>query len=386
VSQVRKKGKTSSVPLQMWLAEDLPADVKQAIQRTSRLSDAQYLAIMPDVHLGEKVCVGTVLATTEALYPEAIGGDIGCGMTTVALCATMEWLDSEKTAAAVLRELHSAVPVLRHPHLSDTPELPAECAAEALTVSTLRGKALSEGRIELGTLGRGNHFLEFQADPDERIWLTVHSGSRGMGQLISKYHCQMHATPGSSLVRLDAGSDAGHNWLTDMNWAIAYADRNRRVVLENVGGLLNQEHGITADWTTLVFCNHDHIRQEEHFGKLWWVHRKGANSAAVDEPTIVAGSMGSPSYHVTGRGCAESLNSCSHGAGRRLSRTDARRQVTPAKLRDELSGVWHDTRGASKLVEEAPSAYKDIAKVMRAQKELVRITRRLTPVLCYKGV
>jgi RNA-splicing ligase RtcB len=184
----------------------------------------------------------------------------------------------------------------------------------------------------------------------------------------------------------DAGSPEGADYLADMAWAVDYVEWGRRTMVAAVCEVLKGILGSDPDDGSYISCNHNHIRRENHEGETLWVHRKGAISAAAGEPGVVPGSMGTHSFHVEGRGCAAALCSSAHGAGRRLSRTDARRRLSAKDVTRELRGVWFDHRLAAGLREEAPSAYKDIDVVLRAEHDLVRITRRLRPVLCFKGV
>jgi tRNA-splicing ligase RtcB len=250
----------------------------------------------------------------------------------------------------------------------------------------LQAKARREGCIEFGTLGRGNHFLEFQADEDGQLWLLVHSGSRAMGKAVTNWHARRATKTAGGLQHLDADDPVGQAYLADVAWARRYADLSRRRMIDAAADLLDRLLGVKMDPDSLITCDHDHVQREEHEGQVLWVHRKGANSASEGEPGIIPGSMGTSSFHVTGRGCAAALRSSSHGAGRRMARHEARRRVSAKQLLRDLDGVSFDKRFVERLREEAPSAYKDIEAVLRAQSELVRIGRRLRPVLVYKGV
>ena len=184
---------------------------------------------------------------------------------------------------------------------------------------------------------------------------------------------------------LSASDDSGRSYLADVEWARAYARENRLAMLRAVEQLMHQSFASLADWSSLIHCDHNHVQQEEHFGELFWIHRKGAQSARVDEPGIIPGSMGSASFHTRGRGCDDALMSCSHGAGRKLSRSEARRSVSEKAFARQLGDLWYDHRRSAKLRDEAPAAYKDIRAVMQAQRELARINRQLRPLLSYKG-
>jgi tRNA-splicing ligase RtcB len=185
---------------------------------------------------------------------------------------------------------------------------------------------------------------------------------------------------------LDVDSDEGRAYLADLRWALAYAEASRAAMLAAVRDVLRDVFAAEAEPLSRIDCLHNFARQEEHGGDVLWVHRKGALSAAPGEAGIIAGSMGTASYHVTGRGLEASLCSSSHGAGRVMSRSDARRRVSPRDLAKQMRGVWFDHRRAGQLRDEAPAAYKDIDEVMRAQRELTRIGRRLRPLLSFKGV
>ncbi len=373
-----------------WLADPLPKDVSLAIERLARTEDARYVAIMPDVHLSHSVCIGTVLATSRFVYPEAVGGDIGCGVTAVSFNACCDVLESQSQADRLLSLLRDLVPINRH-HRSRPEAVAGEASAQntdalsSLSGPHLESIAARDGSVQFGTLGRGNHFLEFQADEENRLWLLVHSGSRAMGQAIRDWHLRRAIRSSSGLHFLDAESDQGRSYLSDVKWAMRYASRSRRAMADAAARAVGQLTGATADWPTVIETDHNHVLRESHFGQEWWVHRKGAASAKGDEPGVIPGSMATDTYHVIGRGCAESLCSSSHGAGRAMSRQEARHAVSQRDLMRQLRDVRFDQKLAENLREEAPDAYKDIRKVMRAQRELVKTVRRLRPILCYKG-
>ena len=371
--------------IRSWADGPLPRDVELALERLARSDDVQRIAVMPDVHLSADVCVGTVVATSRTLYPAAVGGDVGCGVAAIAFDGEASVLDDERAAAAVLAGFHRAIPLVRHSR-KRAKGLPPELDAESLSARTLESLKQGEGALQLGTLGRGNHFVELQADETNRLWLMLHSGSRAMGQAIRDLHLRTCIPGRSGLARLDAESTEGRDYLGDMAWAVDYAEESRRRMVVAACDVVAGALGIEADPSSLVTCNHNHVRRETHDGESLWVHRKGAIAAGAGEPGLIPGSMGTTSYHVEGRGVAAALGSSAHGAGRRLSRTDARRTLSAKDVTHELRGVWFDHRIAGGLREEAPSAYKDIGSVMRAQNELVRIVRRLRPVLSFKGV
>jgi tRNA-splicing ligase RtcB len=372
------------VIVRSWLGGPMPPDVASALARLAESDGVRRIAVMPDAHLAADVCIGTVVATGGTLYPNAVGGDIGCGVAALAFDVDAAAVANEQTAARVLASFYAAMPVVRHGR-SRGRGLPAALAARRLSAPVLETRAGNEAGLQLGTLGRGNHFVELQADEEGRLWLMLHSGSRGIGQAIRDHHLARARPARGGLRCLDAESDLGQSYLADLQWALDYADASRAAMVEAVREVLFRVVGACAEDGTYVACNHNHVRQETHAGERLWVHRKGAISAAAGEPGLVPGSMGSRSVHVTGRGNEEALSSSAHGAGRRLSRSEARRQLSARDVLRELRGVLFDHRMASALREEAPSAYKDIDQVLRAQHELVRIVRRLRPVLCFKG-
>ncbi|HEX9189584.1 MAG TPA: RtcB family protein [Vicinamibacteria bacterium] len=367
-----------------WLALPLPRDVAAALERLAASDDVRRIAVMPDVHLSADVCVGTVVATGSTLYPNAVGGDIGCGVAAIAFDAEAAVLDDERAAARVLAGLYRAVPFARHGREAGG-RLPPDLGARPLSAASLEARKRSEAAFQVGTLGSGNHFVELQADDEGRLWLMLHSGSRGIGQAIRDHHLALSTTGRRGLRFLEAASPLGRAYLDDVGWALAYAQANRRALADAVLDVVEPALGVRRDESSWVSCDHNHVRRESHGGEDLWVHRKGAMSAALGEPGLLPGSMGTRSFHVEGRGCAEALSSSAHGAGRRMSRTDARRALSARDVARELRRVFYDHRRAASLREEAPSAYKEVDAVLRAQAELVRVVRRLRPVLSFKG-
>ena len=377
---------SEGAPIFMWLASPLETPVARVIERLRQTDDVRHVAVMPDVHLAADVCVGVALATERLLYPAAVGGDIGCGMLAVAFDADAALLGDASRAGQLMRLLYAAVPSSRR-HRSRATPYPAELAPERLSHGALQGLARDEGLLQLGTLGGGNHFVEFQADEaDGRLWLMIHTGSRAMGQGVRGHHCARATPANTRLLALDAGQEAGRAYMNDLEWTRRYADANRRAIASAVCEVMRDHFGVRADQTTLATCDHNHVALEEHGGKSLFVHRKGAMPATEGMAGLLPGSMGTLSYHVMGRGHAAALKSSAHGAGRNLSRDAARRRYTVRDLASQMQGVWFDPRLAAQLREEAPKAYKDVRKVLRAEHELVTVTRTLRPVLTYKGV
>jgi tRNA-splicing ligase RtcB len=368
--------------LNTWLIEPLSPDVRQALERLARSDDVERVAVMPDVHLAEDVCVGVAVATKNLIYPSAVGGDIGCGMAAVQLGVTTEQVDRRDVAARILAGFERRVPVMAHRGavpLED--ELRPPLAAEPL-----RREAARNAERQFATLGRGNHFLEVGADDEGQVWLTVHTGSRGIGPGIREFYASRGRESCVGLAVLDADSQLGAAYLADLAWALRFARASRAAILASAAEVIAEVAGGAAAWETLVECEHNHVERVDDGGVSLWVHRKGAICALDGRAGIIPGSMGSATYHVVGRGKRESLWSSSHGAGRAMSRSEARKRIRMADLERDVRGVWFDHRKKARLIDEAPSAYKDISRVMRGQSELTRIVRRLQPLLSYKGV
>jgi tRNA-splicing ligase RtcB len=302
-------------------------------------------------------------------------------MAALRLGGTADLLATAQDAARVLAGLERVLPTVRR---GGDARLPEELQGLSLSDPALERLARRDGRVEFATLGRGNHFLELQRDDEGELWLMVHSGSRAMGPAILRHHAARGRATGSGLVALDADHRCGQEYLGDVAWAIAYARLSRRAMAERAAVLLGELFGITPDWSSWISCVHNHVAREVHAGEALWVHRKGAMRLWTDETGVVPGSMGDPSFHVAGRGMAEALCTSAHGAGRQLGRAAARRLPTRQFLQ-RMQGVWFDHRRAEALKEESPDAYKDVGAVMRAQRELLRVVRRLQPVLSYKG-
>lgn len=377
---------TSSAKITAWLSDPLDRAVAHSIGNLAQLDDVRQIAVLPDVHLAHDVCVGVAVATQSRLIPAAVGNDLGCGMAAIRFDGQAAALADIETAARLFAALQQSVPVMRHSRATMPMKLPAELLDTPLSDDRLERFKSRDGRVQLGTLGRGNHFLELQCDDAGDLWLMLHSGSRGMGQAIAAHHAaQCSSSDAKELPSLEAESSQGQAYLHDLAWAIRYAELNRLRMIAAAARDVELVLGYALDNDSLIHCHHNHVRRECHGGQSLWVHRKGALSAQADEPGIIPGSMGTASFHVTGRGLPASLCSSSHGAGRALSRAEANQSIGAKQMQREMRGVWFDVRRADRLRDEAPSAYKDIRAVMRAQRDLTRIVRELRPVLSYKG-
>ena len=370
-----------TAPVRLFVADSLPAEVRRFLDRVAELPDVVAIAVMPDVHLAGEACVGTAIATRGTLRPALLGSDLGCGVAALPLGGHVDVLDrSPVLASDLLDAIRRAVPLDRRP----TALAPRDAVLDApLSTPRLQKLAEREGRIELGTVGRGNHFVELQRDEDDgTLWLMVHTGSRAMGPAIQAHHEASAPRPRDAV--LDATSPAGHAYLSDVGWALEYARVSRRVIAVAVAEVAHDLLGIEPDLEALVDCHHDAVSEEEHAGERVWVHRKGAVHAALGAPVLVPGSMGTASFHAEGRGHAAALTSSAHGAGRAVPRGEARRRFGPREIERQLAGVLVHPSRLRDLGDEVPDAYKDVRAVMRAQRDLVRVVRRLRPVLVHK--
>ncbi len=250
-----------------WTPDPLSAEVKLSLQKLAGEDDVRHLAIMPDVHLAHEVCVGTVLATSQMIYPSAVGGDIGCGMAAIRVTAQADLLRDEESAARLLAGLYQRVPSNRHTSATLPEALPAELLDAPLSNVRLEKMKQRDGRVQFGTLGRGNHFLEFQSDPDHHLWVLVHSGSRAMGQAITLQHVESTPRSRSGLASFNADDQAGQRYLQDVAWAIRYAQLSRLAMLAAVESLLQQLFGVRFDGSSLLHSQHNHVQRETHFDR-----------------------------------------------------------------------------------------------------------------------
>lgn len=375
----------SSTPtIRSWLATPMRSDVAEAVERIRRAPDVQHVAVMPDVHLASDTCIGVVIATSHLIYPQAVGGDIGCGMLAVAFNAEAAKLKDARLADQILAALGRAVP----PRRRNRNAIIAQPSELTMPLSNARLEAMrkKDGELEFATLGSGNHFLELQADGEDRLWLMVHSGSRALGQAIRDHHLASANSADGRLRAIDAQSEPGRAYLHDAGWARRFAAASRSAIAAEAGSILSKLIGAEICWETVIQTDHNHVSCEWHGNRELWVHRKGAMQAQAGQLGVLPGSMGTASFHVEGRGDEGSLCSSAHGAGRSMSRARARSKVSTRELREQMRGVWYDFRLAGQLRDEAPFAYKDIHAVLKAQKDLVRIVRTPRPALSYEGL
>ena len=383
-------------PIKVWAQ---PGQVQEGalrqLERTSRLPFLfRHLAVMPDVHLGMGAAVGCVMATTDALVPAAVGVDIGCGMLAARLELSAEDLpDSLEPLRGAIEE---AIPMGSACH-------PDESHSEGLDFDALRcrrelpDRAVRRAATQVGTLGGGNHFIELCLDPAGSAWILLHSGSRYIGKTVAELYIgkardqvrqQGIKLEDRDLAYLTEGSADFDDYVQDLFWCQQYAARNRETMYALVRGVVrsvvlggaDRELRVAGE---VISCHHNYVAVEEHFGKKVYVTRKGAVRAEQGDLGIIPGSMGARSYIVRGKGNPESFNSCAHGAGRRMSRTQARKRFSRADLAAQTEGVA--CRKDKGVLDEIPAAYKDIDEVMANQADLVETVTTLKQVLCAKG-
>ncbi|MDH5682191.1 MAG: RtcB family protein [Spirochaetota bacterium] len=369
--------------LEKWIAEPLDHSVNEALERLCKTDDVRYLAVMPDIHLSHDVCIGTVMATDRYIYPQAVGRDIGCGLSAARISNASHIFSDELKVSKMQKLLKKIVPSLKQKSpLKALPESLIERRLSCEKLEKLKGR---DGLWQFGTLGRGNHFLEFQMDEvSSDIWVTAHSGSRAMGQAIYLSHLRKSEESNTKLRFLGLNSEEGNNYLNDAGWAVDYARLNRQFVILSAIELMKNLFGMDIYEESFLDCAHNYVTRETHFGRDYLVHRKGAIGISKGELAIIPGSMGTYSYHVEGLGCEKSLNSASHGAGRAMSRSEARNAVKIKDFKKSMTGIYFDQEKIASLRSEAPMAYKDITSVMRAQRDLVKIIRRLKPIMNHK--
>lgn len=375
-----------------WASDIDPETTRQA-EKTARLPIVEgHVALMPDAHVGLGATVGSVIPTRGAVIPAAVGVDIGCGMVAAELDVTDDQLPD--SLQPLLGRIERAIPAgVGQGH--DQVRHQADRWLSANRPGTeLADKQSMKAARQFGTLGSGNHFFEVCLDERGRVWVVLHSGSRGIGNELA----QMHIRAAKSLARdlpvrledpdlayLMEGTPEFQAYITDMLWAQDYARANREqmmnVAMREVFAFL----GFGRE-TRRINCHHNFTQRETHNGQELWITRKGAIKADTGDLGVIPGSMGTRSYIVAGRGRAESWTSCSHGAGRRHSRRAARKLFSADDLARQMEGkVWLEGR-AKALVDEIPDAYKDIDQVMADQTDLVDVLHQLHQILNYKGV
>jgi tRNA-splicing ligase RtcB len=385
------------VPIKLWspVHEVESAAIDQLVNTSTLPCVFKHVAVMPDVHLGKGATVGSVVATKHALVPAAVGVDIGCGMIAARMPMSASELPS--SLSTLRSEIESRVPVgfnkhtefSRHEDNQQTNHLWHRFTAD---VPMELIDKFPNVRLQLGTLGGGNHFIEVCLDAADNVWLVLHSGSRNIGKEIAEVHINeakglmrkyFISLPDPDLAYLVEGTLEFRRYWDSLQWAQDYAAMNREMMLRSVIEAMNYVTGQQRFPLQRINCHHNYAAKEHHFGEDVYVTRKGAVRARVGDFGIIPGSMGTRSYIVKGLGNPDSFNSCSHGAGRRMSRGKAKEKFTVEDLQRQTAGV--ECRKDAGVLDEIPGAYKDIDQVMENQKDLVEIVATLRQVLCVKG-
>ncbi|MDQ2755058.1 MAG: RtcB family protein [Actinomycetota bacterium] len=378
-----------------WASILEPQTLEQAVRTAQMPFIYPHLALMPDAHLGLGATVGSVIPTLGAVMPAAVGVDIGCGMVAV----RTQWHESElpRERRPVREAIERAVPLSAGAANRDITREHTRSRLQALSTAAQKagfepGSYAARWELQLGTLGSGNHFIEVTVDEEGRVWLFLHSGSRGVGNRIAQKHIAIArelcarwwiSLPDKDLAYLVEGTDEFWEYIRQMRWAQDYALANRAEMMDRVVACVAEWVGADVERTQEVDCHHNYTEPEKHFGKQVWVSRKGAINADAGRPGLIPGSMGTASYVVSGLGNPVALHSAPHGAGREYSRTRARATFTRDQLRQAMVGIEY--RDTEAFIDEIPMAYKDIDQVMADATDLVEVRHVLRQVVNVKG-
>ncbi len=387
------------VPVKIYTGEIEPAARAQLVNISRLPIVHHHVAAMPDVHLGIGATVGSVIPTVRAIIPAAVGVDIGCGMMATRLSLDADDLD-EKALKKVFNQISRDVPVGFDQHDERSARTHASKPFQKSLRKILEGHPGIGKRIgknshwayQLGSLGGGNHFIEVCLDESNRVWVMLHSGSRGIGNAIGSYFIELARKdaertqlqlPDRDLAYFPEGAAHFADYVEAVGWAQDYARANREEMMDIVLEALARHLPGFEVTGGAVNCHHNYVEREEHFGEQVWLTRKGAIRARTGELGIIPGSMGARSYIVRGKGAAESFHSCAHGAGRRMSRNAAQKAFSLQDLATQTEGVI--CRKDKGVLDEIPGAYKNIDEVMANQSDLVEVVHTLKQVLCVKG-
>lgn len=365
---------------------------EQAIRTSTMPFVYPHLALMPDAHLGKGATIGSVIPTLRAVMPAAVGVDIGCGMIAVRTELVVDDL-AGRPLAQLRQAVEKAVPLSAG---GRNPKLTATAAARVAQLEAVPevdpDRHLAHWREQLGSLGSGNHFIEVSRDEQERVWLFLHSGSRGVGNRIAQHHTDVArglverywiSLPDPDLAYLVEGTDQFDAYVRDLRWAQTFALLNREEMMDRTVGCLADFLDREVVEVERINCHHNFTQPEKHFGRDVWVSRKGAIEARPGQPGLIPGSMGTASYVVSGLGYPPALHSAPHGAGRAYSRTAARRTFTHTQLREAMAGI--EFRDSDAFLDEIPQAYKDIDQVMADAASLVEVKHTLRQLVNVKG-
>ncbi|MEJ3652565.1 RtcB family protein [Actinomycetes bacterium KLBMP 9759] len=382
-----------------WASVLEDATREQAVQTATMPFVRPHVALMPDAHLGMGSTVGSVIPTIRTVMPASVGVDIGCGMAAVRTQLGIDDIRGNPRGLAALRTaIEAAVPVSKGGYTTEVAPTAQPKVAELEAAAEKAGfdPAAYAGnwRLQLGTLGSGNHFIELCVDEDGRVWVFLHSGSRGVGNRIAQHHVKVAqqlcekwwiTLPHRDLAYLVEGTDEFWRYIRELRWAQRFALLNRAEMLDRIVGCLAEWAGTDIERTDDVQCHHNYTEQEEHGGKTVWLTRKGAIDASAGRRGLIPGSMGTRSYVVTGLGNPASFNSAPHGAGRNFSRRAARDRFTVEQLAEAMQGIEWRAENADAFLDEIPAAYKDIDQVMEDAKDLVTVDHTLRQILNVKG-
>ena len=383
---------TEKAPIKLWLDEIEDGALRQAKNLANLPFIFKHLAIMPDAHEGYGMPIGGVLATNSVVIPNAVGVDIGCGMCAVKTSLTN--IDKLQLQS-VIELIKQRIPVgFKHQEKrQDDNLMPKGYLIDDMQVIK---KEYNSALKQIGTLGGGNHFIEIQKGDDGFIWIMIHSGSRNLGKKVADYYNKVavklnemwfsQVEKAKELAFLPIKTKEAKEYFDEMNYCVEFALSNRRLMMENAKGCFQDSINLSIEFEPIINIAHNYARWENHFNTDVIVHRKGATSAKVGEIGIIPGSQGTKSYIVEGIGNADSFMSCSHGAGRKMGRKQAQRELN---LENEIQamekqGIIHNIKSVADL-DEASGAYKDIDIVMENQKDLVRILVGLKPLAVVKG-
>lgn len=381
---------TERIPINIWSNEIEEGALLQAKNLANLPFAFDHIAVMPDVHQGYGMPIGGVLAAEGAVVPNAVGVDIGCGMSAV---QTDLHEINKKKLKTILAEIYRLIPLgfKHHKEPQDRSLMPE--ISNGMPVSE---REYASARHQVGTLGGGNHFIEIQKGDDGCIWIMIHSGSRNIGKQVADYYNKLAKKTGQKwdtkvpekwqLAFLPEDSAEGRQYLREMQYCVDFAFANRKLMMERVREVFTDQFHGKVDFRGMINIAHNFAAEEIHYGKRVYIHRKGATPAETGMTGIVPGSQGSPSFIVRGLGSPESFRSCSHGAGRKMGRKEAVRTLNFAEEKRKLDsmGILHSIKKQRDL-DEAMSAYKDIEEVMKNQQDLVDVETRLVPLAVMKG-
>lgn len=378
-------GRGQRVPVYLWARDASPEVITQLERIASRPYVSLRVAAMADAHVAEGVAVGTVFATSNTVVPRALGGDLGCGVTCAQLVLGRGGPAPDRaTLQRAVDALVRAVPAGDRVHRAV--DVPAALYEGELSTSTLERTRDALAKKHLGTLGGGNHFLEIDRDAEGGVWMLVHSGSRGLGAAIAAHHVRAaEALDPDPLAGMDAASRAGAAYLADSAWALRFAHANRAALLARAVVVLSDVLDVDVGIEDTIDIHHNFVARERWDDHDLFVHRKGAVAVPAGTRAIIPGSMATASYIVAGLGSPLAFGSCSHGAGRVMSRREARLRVRPESLAHAMRRIAWPAHLKRHLVEEAPAVYRDIGEVLDDQRDLVERVLRLEPLAVLKG-